>query len=551
MPGGVWGIDIGQCALRALHGRAGSDGQVIAESFDYVEYPKILSQPDADPDQLVRDALKQFLSRNSLRGDKVAISVSGQSGLARYINLPPVEDKQMPKLVGFEAKQQIPFALEDVVWDYQRMPAPPGEDEEEDLPENLVGIFAIKRDQVMRLIRPLIDAEVELDIIQLAPISIYNAVTYDLYPKSDEELAELDPNEWTAVLSMGTESSDLVMTNGFKLWQRNIPIGGNHFTKQLTQELKLTFAKAEHVKRNARESSDAREIFRAMRPTFNDLVTELQRSLSFFQSLDKGAEEKNITRFVAIGNPFKLPGLAQYLEKNLSQHLTRFDEFNYLTGPEVLDAQAFKDNALSFPVAYGLVLQGLNEARLKTNLVPREIIQQRLIRRKKPWAAAIAAAVLLGMAFNYFFNWRAWDSVHEEFGEGGTTWKAVATQVDNVDRKSKDHHSTDTQQIDELARLDGIGAMAVGSADGRLLWLELLKAITAVLPQDPDQNADAPLTLEEKPLKERQEIYITGIESEYFPDLSAWFTETVSARYDTMATEPGRRAAKHADAASR
>ena len=50
MAGGVWGIDIGQCALRALHGKPGSDGKIVAESFDYVEYPKILSQPDADPD---------------------------------------------------------------------------------------------------------------------------------------------------------------------------------------------------------------------------------------------------------------------------------------------------------------------------------------------------------------------------------------------------------------------------------------------------------------------------------------------------------------------
>ena len=47
----VWGIDLGQCALKAIRCQAGDEpGQVIADAFDYVEYPKILSQPEAEPE---------------------------------------------------------------------------------------------------------------------------------------------------------------------------------------------------------------------------------------------------------------------------------------------------------------------------------------------------------------------------------------------------------------------------------------------------------------------------------------------------------------------
>ena len=56
------------------------------------------------------------------------------------------------------------------------------------------------------------------------------------------------------VLSLGTDTTDLVVTNGYRVWQRNVPLGGSQFTKQLTKELKLTFAKAEHLKRNARQA---------------------------------------------------------------------------------------------------------------------------------------------------------------------------------------------------------------------------------------------------------------------------------------------------------
>src|SRR5258708_20341440 len=117
---GVWGIDLGQCALKAIRLEL-INGQVTATAFDYIEHPKILSQPDADPDQLTREALEQFLSRNKLHGDMVAIAVPGQSGLARFVKLPPVEEKKIADIVKFEAKQQIPFNLDEVVWDYQKI----------------------------------------------------------------------------------------------------------------------------------------------------------------------------------------------------------------------------------------------------------------------------------------------------------------------------------------------------------------------------------------------------------------------------------------------
>ena len=105
----VWGLDIGQCGLKALRCLE-EDGQIVADAFDYIEYPKILSQPEADPEALVQEALEQFLSRNDVQGAKIAISVPGQSGLTKFFKPPPVDVKRIPDIVKYEAKQQIPFA---------------------------------------------------------------------------------------------------------------------------------------------------------------------------------------------------------------------------------------------------------------------------------------------------------------------------------------------------------------------------------------------------------------------------------------------------------
>src|SRR6516165_11894538 len=177
---GVWGIDLGQCALKALRLEV-QEGQVNATAFDFVEHPKILSQPDADPDQLTREALEKLLSRNNIKGDLVAISVPGQSGMARFVKLPPVEEKKIGDIVRFEAKQQIPFPLEEVVWDYQKLGA--GVVTDGFAMETEIGLFAMKRDQINRALAQFQDVKVEVHVIQMAPLALCNYVAYDLLNK--------------------------------------------------------------------------------------------------------------------------------------------------------------------------------------------------------------------------------------------------------------------------------------------------------------------------------------------------------------------------------
>src|SRR6266576_2522586 len=177
---GVWGIDLGQCALKALR-LENIDGEITATAFDYVEHPKILSQPDADPDQLTREALEKFLSRNDIKGDFIAISVPGQSGLARFVKLPPVEEKKIGDIVRFEAKQQIPFPLAEVVWDYQKVGS--GEVTDGFAMETEIGLFAMKRDQINRSLAHFQDVKVEVHAIQMAPLALCNFVAFDLLNK--------------------------------------------------------------------------------------------------------------------------------------------------------------------------------------------------------------------------------------------------------------------------------------------------------------------------------------------------------------------------------
>jgi type IV pilus assembly protein PilM len=476
---GVWGIDLGQCALKALRLQE-IDGQLQATAFDYVEYPKILSQPDADPDQLTREALEQFLSRNSLKGDTVAIAIPGQSGLARFVKLPPVEEKKIADIVKFEAKQQIPFNLDEVVWDYQKLGASNVVDGF--ALETEIGLFAMKRDMVNKYLQHFKDVGVEVHVIQMAPLSLCNFVGYDLLNKDPDAPPPAEKQPCVVALDLGTDSSNLVVTDGVKvIWQRPIPLGGNHFTRALTKDLKLTFAKAEHLKRNATKSGAAelKKILASLKPVLNDFVGEVQRSLGYFTNTHRDAQ---IEYMLGLGNAFRLPGLQRFLSEKLQLEVRKLEKMNRISGDDTLASPIFTENILSFGVAYGLCLQGMKRAKLFTNLLPNEIRIERIVRAKKPWAVAAAGLLLAALGAAAFGNY-----LNERPYAAGGVPDAVKQATDVTGRATTMHNAFVKAKTDALAEEEAVKSIVAGQAE-RMNWLHLLHYVSEAVPQPDGHN---------------------------------------------------------------
>jgi len=502
----AWGIDIGKCGLKALRCRLSPTDptKLVAEAFDYVEYPMMLSQPEADAVELVQNALTEFLGRNDVEGDRVALAVPGQMGLAKFIKLPPIEAKKIPDIVRYEARQQIPFPMDQVVWDWQRLAA--GFEEGGFVMDAEVALFAMKREQVYKALTPLQQKGIEVELLQLSPIALANMIMFDQLPPA----ATLDPDNppaSTVIVSIGVDTTDLVVTNGLRLWQRSMPIGGNSFTKALVSDMKLTFAKAEHLKRNAVRAEDPKAVFKAMRPVFNEFAGDLQRSLNYFSSSDRSA---TIGKVYLLGNAAKLRGLGDFVAKQLQLDVQRLEKFDALEGPSVVGAPAFRENRLAFGTAYGLALQAVGGSTLKTNLMPKEIVQDRMINAKKPWAVAAMVGLLTAALVNFvgfFFAWKT-------YGDSG--FPNAFQRADAVQSRSR----AATLAVDE-AKQKRDAAVAkqeylVRLQDRRFQSLEMLRAVRTLLPHDDPANVP------EHPA-DRREIHIDAFDCQYFPDLATWF----------------------------
>ncbi|MGB4709407.1 MAG: type IV pilus assembly protein PilM [Fuerstiella sp.] len=509
----AWGIDIGQAGLKAIKIRAGEDGESVrAIAFDYIPHPKILSQPDAIPQELIKQAVETFLSRNKVGNDLVSISVPGQTSLAKFIKLPPVEPSRVAEIVKYEAKQQIPFALEEVIWDYQ--PIGGGAEESGFMLEAEVGLFAMKRDLVYQAMQPLTDRKTEIDLVQIAPLALYNYLSYDVLNFRTGDGTNEPPNSEDnyILLDMGCDNTTLIVSNGRNIWIRNVPIGGNHFTRALTREMKLTFAKAEHLKCNATKAPDPKAVFQAMRPVFNDYVTEIQRSIGYFGSVNRTAKIKKV---IGVGNGFKMAGLQKFLQQNLQYEVERLDELNGVTGDGVLSDPLFIDNMMTFAVPYGLALQALKQTRIHTSLLPPEIVVARTIKRKKPWAVGLAASLLLAMGISTAASARVLSSLSEAKFKTGhdavTSLQGIISSNKQSYEAQKAAHAENQEAIEQLTN----------PLRKRELWMELIKTVNDCLPRETGKALDeVDITLQKR-------LRITSFATKKVADVAEWHTALV------------------------
>jgi type IV pilus assembly protein PilM len=429
----AWGIDIGNRALKAVHLVRDSEGVKI-DDFEVIEHEHVLSQAGDNRESFIESALVNFVQRHNLKGSAVAVGVSGQSSFARFIKLPPVEPKKIPEIVRFEAIQQIPFPLDDVEWSYQLF-------QDENSPDVEVGIFAMRKELVEQHIGYFRQSGINIEAVQMNPLAVYNAMYYDQRLKGT-----------TMIVDMGAENTDLIIADGETIWLRSIPIGGNAFTEALVKNFKLKFPKAEEMKRNAATSRYGRQILQAMRPVFADLVAEIQRSIGFYSSVHR---DSRISKVLALGGTFRLPGLQKYLQQNLQLEMVRIDHLSAGAPGDARMAALFSENILSSVSAYGLALQAMGEGKITSSLLPERIRRERMWREKTWWFGAAAALFLLGTAVPvgnwYYAKVQNQDDVNNNSAEIQSTvskaqaddreWTAVANNGSDDRKKIADYNA--------------------------------------------------------------------------------------------------------------
>jgi type IV pilus assembly protein PilM len=447
-----WGLEVGAYGIKAIRLERDGDAARMTD-FAFIPHKKVLTSPDLDQDEMIRLSLGQFVSQKSVEGERVAISIPGNQAFARFTKLPPVEPKKVPDIVKFEAVQQIPFPIDEVEWDYQTFERP-------DSPEIEVGIFAVTRERLEQRLSVYRELGINPDVITLSPLAVFNALAYDL------QLA--GTGKPTVFLDIGTTSTDLVVVDDNRCWIRTFPLGGHHFTEAISDQFKLSYGKGELLKQESATSKYAKQIMQAMRPVFGDLLADVQKSISYYQQLHRGAQ---IETMIGIGSTFKIPGLRKFLGQQLNLDVQRLDDFRRIR-VEGREAADFAEHAVNMATAYGLALQGIGLGPVDINLTPKKVLREQVWAQKTKWFAAAAAIAVL--ASGALFIRGLLDRGALQSGAAAET----SSLVENVLRQGKQFKS-------QYQALEAEGALGAGAEtmrtllDDRRVWPQIIDDVTA------------------------------------------------------------------------
>jgi type IV pilus assembly protein PilM len=277
---GGWGIDLGRTGLRAIRlGPTLTDGRVRIEEVVDIPHARPLGQPGEEVFDLdlIKATLTAFREQHTIpqekeKRDPVFISLPGSRTLGRFFDLPPAPAKKVAELVQFEAKHQIPFSLDDLNWGYHVL------EEAATKPDDSarhVLLLAAKDFHVAERLAAMKNADLPVDGITAESLALHNAVAYELLS------GETAPKS-IAVIDLGTQGANCVVSSPKRVWFRSTSGGGDDLTAALVKQLQLTTTAAEEIKRVPQRARRFHLWHSALQPHFVRQASEIERSLSSF-----------------------------------------------------------------------------------------------------------------------------------------------------------------------------------------------------------------------------------------------------------------------------
>jgi type IV pilus assembly protein PilM len=293
---------------------------VIASSGEELEIEKLVteeldydfSQDDAAM-KAIGKALKRLARFHKFSGSATLI-LPGNQTLTKTIRIPYVEEAKRAQVIAFEAQQNIPYPLHEVVWDSQVVG--------DDGVETEVLFIAAKSSAVDDFYGQMSAAGFSVANISAATVLDYNSLQF-AYPDVDEDVL---------LINVGSRSTNLLFRNPSGFFVRNIQLGGNSLTQSLADSLGKSFLQAEAFKhacfRGEVDSAASKAVTDSSESFMRRMSQEITRSIVNYRRQYGGAAP---TRILLNGRGALLTGLAEYLTATQKVSVEYFDPLQRVT----------------------------------------------------------------------------------------------------------------------------------------------------------------------------------------------------------------------------
>jgi type IV pilus assembly protein PilM len=376
------------------------------------------------------------------------------------VALREIEAEKIEKIISFEAQQNVPFPIDQVVWDYQLVGGGMGE-------QIQVVIVAIKRDLLEEINNAVEESGLRTNIIGVASMALYNAFCYNY----------ADLNGCSLLVDIGARTTNVLFIESGRIFLRSVPLGGSTITGAIAREFNESFAAAEARRKRdgfvslggAAEPADPDigRVSKTVRSTMTRLHAELMRSITHYRAQQQG---KSPARIFLCGGAAGIPNMREFFHEKFELPIEFFNPLQKVTMSAPAPETAH--SAYLFGELVGLALRSVTACPMELNLLPASVIQRQDLEKRRPFFIGAAACLLLAL-----LGWSAYY----------TRAAHVAQQTAQEMRQKNDSMHLTEGQLDKLKKqisgLDNIATPLITAVSDRNFWPQILEELNMRLPE--------------------------------------------------------------------
>jgi type IV pilus assembly protein PilM len=408
-------------------------------------------------------AVREMMSELHIKHGAVNCALPAQSVFARFVKLPTLEQEKLEKIIAFEAQQNVPFPIDDVVWDYQVVGG--GLDE-----QIQVVLVAIKVDLLDDINAGVEEAGLQTFTIDMSPMALYNAFRYS-YPNI---------NDCSLLADIGARTTNVLFIEPRRMFSRSLPIGGSTITAAIAREFGESFEAAETRKKRdgfvglggayAEPSDhDVARVSKLARSTMTRLHAELMRSISHYRAQQRGGRPD---RIFLCGGAAGMPYMREFFNEKFQLPVEFFNPLRNVAVSESASASGVAHSAHLLGELIGLALRSVTVCPMELSLLPASVVRRQELERRRPFFIAAAACVVLAML--------GWSAYYTRAAQVMRDTAQVIQQKNASMRLAE-------AQLDKLKKqiisLDGIATPLITAINDRDFWPQVLEDLNARLPE--------------------------------------------------------------------
>jgi type IV pilus assembly protein PilM len=308
-------VDFGASNLKVAEFEVSEEGGLFLRNYGLKSMGQEGIQESTREAAMLR-GMQELLAERSFGAKGANVCAPGFNTFSKFVKLPPVDTSKVTQIIQYEAQQNVPFPLEEVVWDYQILgAAPTGELE--------VLLVAIKTDVVEGLFRVVENAGLRLQLADVSPAALCNAFRYNYG----------DLEGCTMLLDIGAKTSNLIFFEEGNVYARSINIGANTITQDFSRESRLSYDEAEQLKIDEGfvslggayeepENPNQAAISKISRQVMTRLHIQVNQTVQYYRQQQGGAAPD---RLFLSGGASVMPYTAQFFAEKLNVPVEYFN----------------------------------------------------------------------------------------------------------------------------------------------------------------------------------------------------------------------------------